>query len=298
MTLPAGQLKLPARKISAISDQMKKRFCQVQWGAKSMVALYLSLLSGVLVAYQYDPAQPYYSAGSLDILVPFGAFWRSLHFYASQLFFLLSVLHFTAIVIGREAPRVTPAGWVKLTAALMVALLLLFTGYILRGDSTGSSAGSIAENIILAVPLLGKTLNSLLFSLTADGLKRVYANHLVGLGLLWLLLSWDHVRRYQISWRSQTWLVLLTLTFCALIKAPIDPEQIGVFHIAGPWFFIGLQEILRYIPPFWAGIVWPGCLLIPLCLLYPGSRWYRQALWLSACWLLLYALLTLIGLTR
>lgn len=263
-----------------------------------MVALYLSLVSGVIVAYQYDPAQPYYSAGSLDILVPFGAFWRSLHFYSSQLFFLLSVSHFIAIVAERNAQRVTPGRWVYLTAALMVALLLLFTGYILRADATGSSAGKIAENIVLSVPFIGQILNSFLFSLTVDGMKRVYANHLVGLGLLWLVLSWDHLRRYKISWRSHPWLILAAFVFCAFVQAPIDPEQIGVFHIAGPWFFIGLQEMLRYIQPFWAGIVWPLCLIAPLCLLYPESRWRRQALWSVWIWLALYTILTIIGLFR
>ncbi len=75
-----------------------KKITKVPWGAKSTIALYLSLFSGVIVALQYDSSNPYYSANALDILVPFGQFWRSMHFYASQVFFLLSVCHLFAII--------------------------------------------------------------------------------------------------------------------------------------------------------------------------------------------------------
>ncbi len=268
-----------------------------RWGGMSMVALYLSLLSGVVVALQYDPAHPYYSASSLDILVPFGAFWRSLHFYSSQLFFLLALVHFLAVIVDKSLATLTFRRWLPLVLSMVAALLLLFTGYILRADATGSSAGIIAENILLSFPLLGRLLDSLLLALIDEGMKRVYANHLVGLGLLWLVLSWDHVRRYRVSWRQHPALVLSLIGFSALVAAPMEPEHLGAFHINGPWFFVGLQELLRYIQPFWAGIVWPLALVVALVLMH------RQELAVRArnfClgWLAAYAVLSLIGLGR
>jgi ubiquinol-cytochrome c reductase cytochrome b subunit len=262
-----------------------------------MVALYLSLISGVVVSLQYDPAHPYYSASSLDILAPFGAFWRSLHFYASQLFFLLLVVHVLAVIVGRSYVSMPFKRWLPLVLSLVVALLLLFTGYILRGDSTGSSAGMIAENILLSVPLFGRLLDSLLFSLIDEGMKRVYANHLIGLGLLWVVLSWDHLRRYRVSWRQHPGLVLAMIGFSALVAAPMEPEHLGVFHINGPWFFVGLQELLRYMPPFLAGIAWPSTFVVGLVLVYQQERAVRARLFCLG-WLALYAILSFIGLSR
>jgi ubiquinol-cytochrome c reductase cytochrome b subunit len=272
-----------------------KKICEIKWGARGMVALYLSLLSGLIVALQYNPAHPYYSTSIIDTLVPFGSFWRSLHFYSSQLFFLLIVLHFIAVLLSNP-PSLPTYSWIKLVISMLVVLLLLFTGYILRADTTGSSAGRIAENILLSVPYIGRTLDSLLLDVEFGGMKRVYVNHLVGFGLLWLVLIWPHIRRYMVGWRQFPWLILAVFTWSALIPAPMEPSRIGVFNITGPWFFIGLQELLRYVPPFWAGIVWPSIFVVGLFIIAPGNTWRKRGYLLVAGWLALYLLLTILGL--
>ena len=60
--------------IQTIGEWGERLLIEGRWGARCMVALYLSLLSGVVVALQYDPAHPYFSASSLEILAPFGSF--------------------------------------------------------------------------------------------------------------------------------------------------------------------------------------------------------------------------------
>ncbi len=266
----------------------------IKWGARGMVALYLSLLSGVVIALQYNFNQPFYSTSVIDTLVPFGGFWRSLHFYSSQIFFIFIVFHFIAVLLNKSA-LVSTDNWFRLVASMFVAILLLFTGYILRADATGSSAGRIAENIILSVPY-GRILDSLLFDIKYGGLKRVYVNHIIGLGLLWLVLIWPHVRRYTVNWRQFPWLILAISLWSALVPAPMEPSRIGVFHITGPWFFIGLQELLRYVPPIWAGVLWPSIFVVGLFFLAPASVWQRRAAWLVVVWLAVYLALTILGL--
>ena len=276
---------------------IRSSFVAVRWGEKSMVSLYVSVLSGVVVALQYNPAEPLYSTSTLDLLVPFGAFWRSLHFYSSQLFFLLTVTHLVAILIDRWPQPMAMRKWLPLICSLPVIVLLLFTGYLLRGDVTGEMAGVIAENIVLSVPLLGRLLNELLFAVSSDGMLRVYPNHLLGLGVLWGLLSWDHLRKYRVSWREHGGLVVMILAGSCFVAAPMELERLGVFHITGPWFFVGLQELLRFVPPFWAGVVWPMVLVASLVVLVANRSMVHQILTTTLIlgWLVVYVVLTLIG---
>lgn len=271
-------------------------FTSLKWGHWCLISLYLSVLSGVVVAFQYDDATPIYSSSSLDLLVPFGKFFRSLHFYTSQAFFLLSVIHLIAAYSQSESYRWDR--WTKLIFSLPVALLILFTGYILRGDSTGHSAGLIAENILLSVPSIGEDLNSFFFSISENGLKRIYINHIVTFSLLWGVLVWDHLRRYRVSLTSSAWVTAFLFVLCVVIAAPFEPEGLGQFHISGPWFFLGLQELLRYFPPLLAGVVFPLVFLGLLLVLRPQNRFFNPLLILLCSWLVIYGLATAMALYR
>lgn len=273
-----------------------KIFKELRWGGWSLLSLYISVLSGVVVALQYSPESPLYSISTIDLLVPFGAYFRSLHFYSSQLFFLFSVVHLIAVF--EQSQSYSANKWIKLTATLPTALLLLFTGYILRGDSTGSSAGLIAEAILLDLPFIGEPLNDLFFSISDNGMKRIYVNHIIGLGVLWGWLAWAHIKKYTVSFTQHIPLTIGTLLFSLFIAAPFEPDHLGVFHISGPWFFLGLQELLIYLPPILAGFLFPSSFLLSLALLQKKNRGYRWYLLYTLVWLLVYAILTIIALNR
>lgn len=264
----------------------------------SLVSLYLSVVSGLVVALQYDPANPFYSAGVVELLAPFGRFWRSCHFYSSQLFFLFSLLHLAAIVLDRGDQKMASPKWLLLAGSVPASLLLLFTGYVLRGDATGEAAGVIAENITLAIPVIGKFLNSVLFAIEAEGMKRVYANHLIGLGVGWGICCWDHLRRYRVSPGQHSLLLAGLVLFSFLVAAPMEPARLGVSHIQGPWFFLGLQELLRHLDPLVAGVLIPATLLGAL-LLAPREEKWRGRLWAFVLvWLTAYGGLTLVSVLR
>ena len=146
--------------------------------------------------------------------------------------------------------------------------------------------------------MLGSWLNELLFAISTEALKRVYAHHLIGLMALWLFMSWDHLRRYRVQVCRHPWLVSLLFGFSFLIPAPIEPERLGMLHITGPWFFLGLQELLRHIQPFWAGVVFPASFMAALCLMSQGNRLGRYASIYVVGWLGFYLLLTIVSVSR
>ena len=270
-------------------------FCSARWGEWSLISLYVSLISGVIVGIHYSPAEPFYSASALDILVPYGAFFRSLHFYSSQFFFLFAVAHYLAVF--NQSQTYTAKSYVFLILCFPCMLMLLFTGYVLRGDATGYSAGMIAEHILEAIPLFGPALNNMLFSISTHGMDRVYLHHVISFDLLFLFLAWEHLRRYRVELANHLLFMSVLLLFSLLIAAPIDPEQLGLLYITGPWFFLGLQELLRYLSPFIAGILVPGSLVAGLIFLRKDHRWYRFLLIFISCWLGCYLILTLLALT-
>lgn len=280
------------RPISAIAPASWRA---IKWGSWALCSLYVSLLSGIVVGIQYDYATPFYSTTAIDLLVPYGRFFRSLHFYSSQLFFFFSCIHLLAVYGKSE--KLAAHEWLKLLGTLPIILLLLFTGYILRGDNTGTSAGMIAENIMKSIPLLGPILDNLFFSISGSGLRKVYVHHVITLDFFFLLCAWNHLRIYRLEVRDHKAVIAAMLVFSVFVAAPLEPEQPGVTYIAGPWFFLGLQELLRYLSPLVAGAVIPGIFLVTLFAAHPG--WYRRiTLLLLALWLVIYALLSLIAWQR
>lgn len=271
-------------------------FRGVKWGGWALVTLYVSLLSGVIVGLQYDYSTPYHSATSIDVLAPFGRFFRSLHFFSSQFFFFFSCIHLIAIYKKTEKQSLTE--WTKLIGTLPLILLLLFTGYILRGDNTGASAGLIAENILLAIPVVGKAVNSLLFSISDSGLRKVYLHHIITFDLLLLILAWNHLRIYRIALLDYYGLLAATLLFSLWMPAPFEPDFLGVTYISGPWFFLGLQELLRYLPVLAAGILFPLTFLLGLLGTHPLGKRHRYCLLFTVIWLLVYSLFSCIAWLR
>ncbi len=267
----------------------------VKWGEWSLISLYISLISGIIVGIHYSPAEPFYSSSALDILVPYGAFFRSLHFYSSQFFFLFAVIHYIAAF--DSAQSYSRKHFTYLILCFPCILMLLFTGYVLRGDATGFSAGIIAEHILETVPFFGSALNNILFSITDHGMDRVYLHHVISFDLLFLFLAWDHLRRYHARPSAHLLFICSMLLFSLVITAPIEPESLGLLYITGPWFFLGLQELLRYLSPFVAGVLVPASLIAALIMLRKDFRWYRQVLFFLIFWLVGYLVLTILALT-
>ncbi len=268
----------------------------IKWGAWGLIAFYLSLSSGIVVGLQYDYLNPFYSTTAIDLLAPYGRFFRSLHFFSSQFFFFFCCLHLLASY--NKAIRYSPLEWLQLVGTLPLILFLLFTGYILRGDNTGSSAGLIAENIMQAIPVVGPSLNDLLFSLSNSGLRKVYLHHVIALDLLLLIFAWNHLRIYRIKVCEHLPLIAAILIFSVFVSAPLEPDRLGISYISGPWFFLGLQELLRYFPPFVAGVAVPGLFLITFFSAHPANKHARVIYIFLGCSMLGYTLLSYIAWNR
>ena len=269
-------------------------------GELTLSALFVSGLSGFILAYQYEAGDPFTSTVAIDALLPFGSFIRALHFWSSQAFFLLLAWHGIKNIPESQRLGTTWHGrryWIVLSLTLFLALYTLFSGYILRFDQTGKDAASIAEHLLKAIPLVGDLVNRLLLAKEDEGLNRVYAVHCLFTVMIWLLGTWYHLRRTTIKGDALAVVAAATVLISLLLPAPLDPKDITLKLVKGPWFFLGIQELLRHLPPLLAGLIYPAIPIVAfssLCI--PRARYTCKVVLIL--WSISYIVLTSLLLSR
>ena len=269
-------------------------------GEMSASLLLVSAMSGFVLAYQYEVAAPFVSTVSVETVLPYGAFWRSVHFWSSQGFFLMLLAHVWIYADSLESFGRNIKGrihWAVVSITIPLALYALFSGYVMRHDGTGQAAGAIAEHLFLQVPLAGPVIDRLLMASDAEGMNRVYAVHILFTLLCWGLGTWYHTRRVRIGAKVFAWMLGLSVAAGVVLHAPIDLPGQNLHLIKGPWFFLGIQELLRYTEPLVAGVLFP---LVPLAAVAALPwLWKSRWIWLVlAVWSVVYGLATAAALVR
>ena len=272
-------------------------------------ALFLCLFSGLVLIFYYRPmGNVFQNVEEITTLVPYGWFFRQLHFASGQLFVILMLIH-AVDHFHRRRYRLYPVGrWQRLIFSLCLCFYTLFTGFILKGDKEGFFAARIFMNIADNIPMVGEPL-SRLFILPGENLFFLpYLYHCFFLPILILYLIRTHIREW---FPAQGFLYAGGAGLClyALFVKPftdIPPESLAT-SVKGPWFFLGIQSLLKTFPATLAGIIFPalflGCVLIlPYVEKAGGKSGFkknrlrivsRYLHWLIVLIFLLYALLTL-----
>ncbi len=238
-------------------------------GELTTAALLISILSGFVVAYQFEPAIPFESTTAIEAIIPWGYFWRGIHFWSSQAFFLLLIWHTwdKACDIGDAMPLRQKISWSVVSSTLFFGLYALFSGYVLRYDGTGQAAGAIAEHLMLSIPLAGPLVDRFLLAISSDGVNRLYAVHILMGGLCWGVGVWYHTRRVILSGRAFLQLLVLLVFISLMVHVPLEFQTESSSLITGPWFFMGIQEMLRSMDLFFAGVLFPALPIIMVALL-------------------------------
>lgn len=288
------------------------------------ISLFLVLLvaaTGILEMFYYvpTPERAALSVQTITYLVPFGWLVRNLHYWSAQLLAVVGGLHLVRVVLtGAYAP---PRRFNYLLGLLLFVLCILldFTGYILRWDQGIEWALVVGTNLIRTIPYIGGSLYVILTGAAQPGpsmLIRFYAWHIFGLTLgVVILVVWHifHVRRdggiavppaalrrdheritRKELVRREMLAMLLTssvlVVLSALWPAPIAPPmaEAGVppGDARAPWFFLWVQQMLKWGDPFLLGIAVPLLILtiialIPYALSLPSpadlGRWLPRS---------------------
>ncbi len=260
------------------------------------------VITGALEMFYYIPTpdQAALSIQTITYFVPFGGLLRNLHFWSAQLFIIVSAVHLMRVVFtGAYAPPRRFNYLLGLTL-FVISILLNFTGYVLRWDQGIQWALVVGTNLIKTIPFIGNNLYQMLIGGTQPGsatLIRFYAWHIFGLMLpAAFLIGWhafrvrrdggialpppnlrtDHERisRFELVRRE---ILAMLFTGSALIvlsifsAAPIAPPIIEMATLSedvrAPWFFLWVQQMLKWGDPFVWGVLIPVIVLVILVLI-------------------------------
>ncbi len=225
--------------------QKLKRFIQFDtagWIASS--GLLICIVSGILLVIPFDITNPHRSLTEMLLLNPAGTFIRNVHYWSAQLFFVFTILHiYDHLYKSTETNLRKRSTWLILCVAIIVLGYEMISGFILKGDASGVQARRIIASLLESVPLVGKMVSAVFLG-TGDNWQPVYIQHVSTGTILLIVAVYDHIR--TIWPRLKSFLLILTVVFFIswLFRAPLGPLTSAL--IKGPWFFIGIQELLHY----------------------------------------------------
>ena len=254
------------------------------------VALFdISMLSGLIVAFVYKPSLAYESVQKLTYLIPYGNVFRELHYFSSEAFLVFVCLH-VALELAKMVVRIELTSWTYSVVSLIVLFMLMFTGYVLKADLSGLSAGHVALSLIKQTPYVDRLLplleDSTLF------VWKFYIWHILFLPLVVTYAIYKHITvlqtKYFIVGLGIT--ILLMMVYVMPKDIPLDADA---QNVDGPWFFLGAENLLvKGISPLIVDLV----IIFPFCLLFAFYFVKNKKLinYLLMLWLGAYAYFTII----
>ena len=286
-------------------------------GGLSVYLVIMLLLSGALLMFYYVPTPE--SAGpsiqAMTFLVPYGSIVRNLHYWAAQLLVIIAVIHMLRVIFtgAYAAPR--RFNYLLGLTLLVLSLFLDFTGYVLRWDEGVRWALVAGTNLVKSIPRIGPDLYLLVMGGSKPNpatLIRFYAWHIFGLTLVlvgvgvWHLFKVrrdggiavpppeqraDPVRitRFELVRREGLAAIIATIVLILLasfIPAPLAAPMTDFGQAVdsrAPWFFLWVQQMLKFGNAYIYGVLVPlGVLLVLAILPYllPTARADELGRWL------------------
>ncbi|MGD8403861.1 MAG: cytochrome b N-terminal domain-containing protein [Anaerolineales bacterium] len=269
------------------------------------IAVFLSLIllvTGLLEMYFYVPS-PDQAATSVQVittLVPYGNLVRNLHYWSAQLLLVVITIHLLRVVLTGAYAKPRRFNFLLGLALLVIILLLDFTGYILRWDEGIRWALVVGTNLLKTIPVIGEGFYQFMMGGPEAGpatLTRFYTWHIFGLAIgAAILVGWHAFRvrrdggvavppptertdktritRFELLHREVLAMIIVgivLLLFAVFIPAPIDQPisgaSIDTSDSRAPWFFLWVQQLLKYGDPFIWGVLVPLLVVLGLGLI-------------------------------
>lgn len=215
----------------------------ISCGDVAGAAFVLCAISGMLLAGAFDPRDGARSIAEWLLGNPAAVFLRNVHYWTAQLFLVFTVLHIWDHFHAATEQRVKSGVWLRLVLSIPVIAFLMLSGFLLRGDADARQAQLIFTEAVNMIPFAGPSLATLLVG-AGDQLMVVYMQHAASATIIVWLVIIEHAR--QLWPKSGAFTVVSLVTGAvALVLSPGLHDGLDAL-LKGPWYFLGLQEILHW----------------------------------------------------
>jgi quinol-cytochrome oxidoreductase complex cytochrome b subunit/mono/diheme cytochrome c family protein len=281
-------------------------------GGTAVFLMLVLAVTGLLEMFYYipTPEEAAISVQTIHFFVPLGALVRNLHFWSAQLLVVVAALHMLRVVFTGAYAKPRRFNYLLGLGLFVLALLLDFTGYVLRWDEGIRWALTAGTNLLASVPWVGESLYRFTVGSSQVGpstLVRFYTWHIYALtGVAGFVMIWhlfrvrrdggiasppptlestppritrfDLVRREVLGmFLAGIALILLSTFLPAPLADPIRGTPTLATDTRAPWFFLWVQQLLKLGDPFLLGVLVPvavvGILaLVPYLLPAPAKE--------------------------
>ncbi|MCF6169645.1 MAG: cytochrome b N-terminal domain-containing protein [Bacteroidales bacterium] len=222
----------------------KKLFAQTTYGQLTIALFLICGVSGVFLAIPYDVAEPYRAVSTMRIASPAASLFRNLHFWSAQLFLIFTFLHMWDHFRKTEKIKLKKGLWLRMCLGVLIIFLAMLTGFLLKGDADSRQARQILESLTAGIPVAGSLLAYSLLGKAGD-YQLIYVHHIATFTVFIAVMIFEHARKIWPKWGgfvlSLSVLLVLSYFFSAPLHDNLHPT------VKGPWYFVGLQEILHWL---------------------------------------------------
>lgn len=214
------------------------------FGAITLASLLICSVSGIFLAIPFDVNDPYQSISLFLLNSPGATFFRNVHYWSAQFFLVFTIAHTWDHFYQSTEKKVKRGVWLRLTISIIVIFYVMISGFILKGDQDAIQARQILDSLIAGIPLIGNFLSYSLLG-SPENYQLIYVHHIATATIFIFIISFEHVKTIWTKAKTVfiTSILIIVLSFC--FQAPLHDDFDPV--VKGPWYFLGLQEILHYL---------------------------------------------------
>ena len=265
------------------------------YGWIAVSSIIVCAASGALLVVPYDAAHPYLSVTRLVTANPSASLVRNIHYWSAQLFLILTLLHiFDHFSKGTEQNITKKGAWLRLTLSIVFALYVMLSGFILKADGDSLQAHRILSALIGSLPVIGAMLQHTFIG-SEGNFQVLYIQHAATATIILFVVISEHARSLKVKPLTILVTTLILSVAGFVFRAPLKGMNDSIMK--GPWYFIGLQEMLhwtKYPLLITLSIV---IILVLFYLLGPVKTSLKKCIKnVFVLLILLYLVLTLIGL--